>query len=197
MTNRQPTDVKNLDIYGNAPLEWSRAVGLLDQFQKAGGWGPSFLGTVSPDGRPHSAGFGPAWNDGTIYFSAARNAQVANLAQNPACTVSMSLKGMDLIFEGTASRVTDPDLLEKLAAVYREEGGWPAEVEGAAFTAPFSAPSARTATMECVPVRSPNRLCGCLRRAARRHPLAIREVMSDVCHWRDPSISMVRGGCSR
>lgn len=143
MTNRQPTDVKNLDIYGNPPLEWKRAVGLLDQFQKEGGWGPSFLGTVSPDGRPHSAGFGPVWSDGAIYFvSGAGTLKSRNLAQNPACTVSMSLKGMDLIFEGTASRVTDPDLLEKLAAVYRDEGGWPAQVEGDAFTAPFSAPSA-------------------------------------------------------
>jgi hypothetical protein len=143
MTNRQPTDVKNLDIYGNAPLEWNRAVALLDQFQKEGGWGPSFLGTVSPDGRPHSAGFGPAWYDRTIYFvSGPGTLKSRNLAQNPACTVSMSLKGMDLIFEGTASRVTDPALLEQLAAVYRDQGGWPAQVEGDAFTAPFSAPSA-------------------------------------------------------
>jgi hypothetical protein len=48
---------------------------------------------------------------------------------------------MDLVFEGAASRVTDAELLEKLAAVARE-AGWPAEVEGAAFTAPYSAPSA-------------------------------------------------------
>lgn len=142
MTNRQPTAVKNLDIYGNAPLEWDRAVALLDQFQQEGGWDPSFLGTVSPDGRPHSAGFGPAWYNETIYFvSGAATRKSRNLAQNPACTVSMRLKGMDLVFEGDASRVTDPELLGKLAAVYRE-GGWPAEVEGDAFTAPYSAPSA-------------------------------------------------------
>ena len=142
MATPQPTEVKNLDIYGNAALEWSRAVELLDQFQKEGAWDPSFLGTVSPDGRPHSAGFGPSWYDGTIYFvSGPGTRKSRNLAQNPACTVSMHLKGLDLVFEGTASRVTDPELLEKLAAVYRK-GGWPAEVEGDAFTAPFSAPSA-------------------------------------------------------
>jgi hypothetical protein len=142
MTNRQPTDVKNLDIYGNAPLEWNRAVAQLERFQNEGGWDPSFLGTVSPDGRPHSAGFGPSWYDGSIYFvSGPETRKSRNLAQNPACTVSMHLKGMDLVLEGTASRVTDPELLEKLAAVYRT-GGWPAEVEGDAFTAPYSAPSA-------------------------------------------------------
>jgi hypothetical protein len=68
MTSPKPTDIKNLDIYGNAALEWDRALGLLDTFQQEGGWGPSFLGTVSPDGKPHSAGFGPAWHDGTLYF---------------------------------------------------------------------------------------------------------------------------------
>ncbi len=45
------------------------------------------------------------------------------------------------MFEGEAARVTDADTLEQAVVIYRE-GGWPAEVEGEAFTAPFSAPSA-------------------------------------------------------
>jgi hypothetical protein len=45
------------------------------------------------------------------------------------------------VLEGTATRVTDAPTLERLAARYRE-GGWPAEVEGQAFTAPYNAPSA-------------------------------------------------------
>ena len=43
--------------------------------------------------------------------------------------------------KGDAARVTDRTTLEEVARLYRE-GGWPAEVEGDAFTAPFSAPSA-------------------------------------------------------
>jgi hypothetical protein len=38
-------------------------------------------------------------------------------------------------------KVTDPATLERLAAAYRDVG-WPAEVDGDAFTAPYSAPSA-------------------------------------------------------
>lgn len=49
--------------------------------------------------------------------------------------------GIDLVLEGEASRVTDGPTLEALAAKYRD-GGWPVEVEGDAFTAPYSAPSA-------------------------------------------------------
>ena len=37
--------------------------------------------------------------------------------------------------------MTDAATLERLASAYRA-GGWPAEVDGDAFTAPFSAPSA-------------------------------------------------------
>jgi hypothetical protein len=53
----------------------------------------------------------------------------------------VKLEGIDMVFEGEASRVTDGPTLERLAQRYRD-GGWPAEVEGDGFTAPFSAPSA-------------------------------------------------------
>jgi hypothetical protein len=44
------------------------------------------------------------------------------------------------VLEGEATRVVDAETLQQLAAVYRN-GGWPAEVEGEAFTAPYTAPS--------------------------------------------------------
>jgi hypothetical protein len=50
-------------------------------------------------------------------------------------------EGIDLVFEGDAERVNERPTLERVAARYRE-GGWPAEVEGDALTAPYSAPSA-------------------------------------------------------
>jgi hypothetical protein len=55
--------------------------------------------------------------------------------------VSVRLRGIDLVLDGEAHRVTDSSTLERVAAVYRT-GGWPAAVEGDAFTAPYSAPSA-------------------------------------------------------
>jgi hypothetical protein len=55
--------------------------------------------------------------------------------------MAASLPGIDLVFEGEAVRVTDRPTLERMASNYRESG-WPADVQGDAFTAPFSAPSA-------------------------------------------------------
>ncbi|HEX2621133.1 MAG TPA: pyridoxamine 5'-phosphate oxidase family protein [Phototrophicaceae bacterium] len=141
MTDRAPDEVTNLDRYGSAVLPWSRPRDLLAA-------SPTrtditfFLGTSGPDGRPHSAGIGALWLDGDLYItSSPMTRKSRHLATNPFCTISIKLEGIDLVLEGEAHRVTDQPTLEKAAQLYRE-GGWPAEVEGDAFTAPFSAPSA-------------------------------------------------------
>jgi Pyridoxamine 5'-phosphate oxidase len=140
MTDQEPVEVTNLDRFGNAALPWSRPRDIL----AAGPLWPEtifFLGTTKPDGRPHAAGLGILWIDGDLYFTSGPGTRKArNLAANPACTVSGRLEGIDVVFEGEASQVTDRPTLEQAAGIYRE-AGWPAEVEGDAFTAPFSAPS--------------------------------------------------------
>jgi hypothetical protein len=117
MPNREPIETTNLDtIYGSETMPWSRPRDLL--------------------------AVGAAWYDGDLYFQCGPETRKArNVAANPACTISGSLPGMDLVFEGEAGRVTDTATLEALAAIYRE-GGWPVQVDGDTFTAPFSAPSA-------------------------------------------------------
>jgi hypothetical protein len=141
MTEREPIDVTNLDRYGDPALPWSRPRDLLAAGTPLPGT-PFFLGTTRPDGRPHAAGIGALWLDGALYFSSGPGTRKArNLAANPACTISVRLEGLDLVLEGTAARVTDQATLEQAASLYRV-GGWPAQVEGDAFTAPFSAPSA-------------------------------------------------------
>lgn len=141
MTDRTPTDVTNLDRYGSPAMPWSRPRDLLVAGTPAANI-PFFLGTSRPDGRPHAAGIGALWLDGDLYFTSSPETRKSrNLAANPACTISARLEGIDLVLEGEATRVTDRETLERAAALYRE-GGWPAQVEGDAFTAPFSAPSA-------------------------------------------------------
>jgi hypothetical protein len=139
MTDRTPVEITNLDQYGNPPLPWSRA-------RDAMAHPPEhnisyFLGTVRPNGRPHAAAVGAIWHDGDLYFVSGPEARKArNLAANPACTVSVAMDGIDIEMEGDAKRVTDKATLQRVAKVY-SDGGWPAEVQGDAFTAPFFAPS--------------------------------------------------------
>jgi len=140
MSESAPTETTNLDRYGDAELPWSRARDAL-----AGEPTPDithFLGTCRPDGTPHAAGIGAQWLAGDLYFTSSPAARKArDLAVNPRCTISARLPGIDLVLDGSAARVTDPGTLEQVAAGYRA-GGWPAQVDGDALTAPFNAPSA-------------------------------------------------------
>jgi hypothetical protein len=140
MTDLTPSETKNLDRYGSAELPWSRARDALADGTTSDV--TYFLGTCRPDGTPHAAGVGAQWMDGDLYFTSSPAARKArDLAVNPACTISVRLPGIDLVLDGPAERVTDPDTLERVAAGYRA-GGWPAEVQEDALTAPYSAPSA-------------------------------------------------------
>ena len=145
MPERQPNDVKNLDRYGHAALPWSRARDLLavkPDPEHPGGDTTFFLNTTRPDGSAHTAPVGALWHDGDFYFTSGDGTRKSrDLARNPKGTLAVKLKGIDVVFEGEATKVTDPETLEALASEYRA-AGWPAEVEGDAFTAPFSAPSA-------------------------------------------------------
>jgi hypothetical protein len=139
MSEREPVETTNLDQYGNPAVAWSQVDEALKN--QAGTALTFFLGTVGADGNPHAAGVGAVWNGGDVYVVAGpRTRKARNLEAHPACTVAVALPGMDLVLEGTAARVVDASTLERLAGVYRD-GGWPAEVSGDAFTAPYTAPS--------------------------------------------------------
>jgi len=140
MTAREPRATANLSRYGETALPWSRALDAMSVPPSENlTW---FLGTVRPDGRPHAAGVGALYLDGDVFFTSSPAARKArNLAENARATISVRLDGIDIVFEGLVARVTDAPALERLAARFRE-GGWPVEVEGDAFTAPYSAPSA-------------------------------------------------------
>src|SRR5690349_12549986 len=60
---------KNLDIYGDPPIPWSRALEQLEATSKETVTETEaprtyWLSTVLPDGRPHLAGIGALWQDG-------------------------------------------------------------------------------------------------------------------------------------
>ena len=141
MPHREPIETRNLDIYGDAVLPWSRPRAVLDAIEPSAmiTW---FLGTTGASGRPHAAGVGAMWVDGELYFTSGDGTKKAkDLSTNPFASIAVSLEGIDLVFEGKVERVTDRPTLEAVTKRYAE-GGWPATVDGDALTAPFSAPSA-------------------------------------------------------
>ena len=86
------------DLYDLDPIPWSRALEALEARSRRA---DRFLATTRPDGRPHVAGVGAVWYEGKVWFvSGPGTRKSRNLAENPNCAISMSLPGIDLVFEG-------------------------------------------------------------------------------------------------
>jgi pyridoxine/pyridoxamine 5'-phosphate oxidase len=102
-----------------------------------------WLTTVQPNGYPHVIPLMVVWSQGCLYFSAGESTRKAkNLARNPHCVITTSVKGLDLIVEGDATKVTDVATLERVAKVYESKFDWHVTVQDGAYTADYGAPSA-------------------------------------------------------
>jgi hypothetical protein len=141
MTELAPVDIKNFGNDEDSGIAWNR---VRDQLvapsppDQPGGYFPSYLCTVRPDGRPHATGVGVRWYDGDLYFlSGPGTRKSRNLAANPACTIAMRLPdGLDLVLDGEATPIDDPAIFEPVGDLIRQSG-WPVEVVNGGFTAPF------------------------------------------------------------
>ena len=117
---------------GAAPLPWPDVVKALERAQIF------WLSTVRRDGRPHVTPLPAMWLDGELHFCTGPGEQKAkNIQANPRCVLTTGsdrfLSGLDLVVEGTAVRVTDESLLERLAALWQSKLDWPYEVVDGAF----------------------------------------------------------------
>ena len=132
---------------GLPPVEWAHIVDKLDA-----GSAPApdalnsrttWLATVNEDGSPHVTAVGALWLDGTFWFQTGTGTRKGrNVTRDRRCSVAVSIRDADVVFEGEAMRVTDPALLARIAQAWADSG-WPAEPDpsGAGITAPFNAPA--------------------------------------------------------
>ncbi len=131
-------------------LSWDRVEERLARglAQAPGTGGPDrhtcWLTTLNDDGSPHVTGVGALWVDGAFWFETGRRTRKGrNLDRDARCALSLARSEFDLVVEGEAARVTDPEAVATLARLWAE-GGWPCRVDdtGTELTAAFSAPSA-------------------------------------------------------
>jgi general stress protein 26 len=102
--------------------------------------------TVRPDGRPHSTPLVAVWMDEALHFCTGDTEQKAhNLAANPNVLLTTGDNGwkggVDVVVEGAAIRVTDQELLGRLAQAWRAkwDGQWQFEAHDGAFHHPGGA----------------------------------------------------------
>jgi hypothetical protein len=103
----------------------------------------TWLTTLNEDGSPHVTAVGALWLDGTFWFQTGSGTRKhENVERDPRCTVALSVLDADVVVEGRAERVTDPDAVARAAAGWAS-GGWPCEPDpsGTGITAPFNAPA--------------------------------------------------------
>jgi hypothetical protein len=143
-------DARNLaDLYDLPTLEWEPfAAKLAAGYTQAPGTGgpnrhSTWIATIDADGSPNVNGIGSLWLDGAFIFETGRTSRKGrNIERDPRCTISLALEDFDLVVEGEAELITDPELVAEVARLYAED--WPCRVDesGIALTADFSAPSA-------------------------------------------------------
>ena len=102
-----------------------------------------WITTVRADGRPHVTPLVAVWLDGAAYFTTGAGEQKAvNLASNPQVILTTGCntwdRGLDVVLEGAAERVTDDALLRRLAAAWagKWDGRWRYEARDGAFHHP-------------------------------------------------------------
>ena len=132
---------------GLPPVSWTAIAEKLEaRSAKAGDAVNSrttWLATVNEDGSPHVTAVGALWVEGTFWFQTGADTRKGrNVARDPRCSMAVSVRDADVVVEGDAVRVTDPDALARIAKAWAGDG-WPAELDpsGSGITAPFNAPS--------------------------------------------------------
>ena len=131
---------------GLPPVDWEEVI------KKLGAGSPpapdahnartTWLATVNEDGSPHVTAVGAIWLDGTFWFQTGDTRKGRNVERDQRCSIAISIRDADVVIEGNAARVEDPDMVARAAKAWAD-GGWPAEADESGFgiTAPFNAPS--------------------------------------------------------
>jgi general stress protein 26 len=101
------------------PTPWSQAQDELDRAKTY------WVTTVRPDGRPHVTTIAAVWLDDAIHFTTgATERKAKNLEANRHVVVttgSNGWDGLDVVIEGEAVPISDPERLERVAQAFTDK----------------------------------------------------------------------------
>lgn len=137
LRDQEPTAAQSISAYDGTVTPWAEARQALAEARTF------WLATVGPDGRPHVRPHLAVWVDDALHFTASPSSRKGkNLARDPHCTVTTHSRGLELVVEGDAARVTDEATLQRVADAYAAKYEWPVTIRDGAFYADYGAPTA-------------------------------------------------------
>lgn len=120
---------------GAQPVPWATTQDALESAQLF------WITTVRSDGRPHITPLVGVWLDEALHFTTGSEEQKAvNLTANPQVALTTGCnrwdKGLDVVVEGAAERVTERAALERLATAWAAKwnGQWQFRPTDTGFT---------------------------------------------------------------
>jgi hypothetical protein len=113
---------------GLPPVDWNAVLEKLDAGSApapdAHNARTTWLTTINEDGSPHVTAVGAVWLDGTYWFQTGNGTRKGrNVERDPRCSVAVSILDADVVIEGRAARVTDPELVARAARAWADGGG--------------------------------------------------------------------------
>lgn len=128
---------------GDETMPWSEA---RERLENPGpdDYSHAWLATVRPDGRPHLMPLISFWIEGALHFIVGEGTRKGrNLAANAWCVVgteNRKLPSLDVVLEGRAEPIADPDEVRRMAEAFAANN-WPLEADGVEVNGP-NAPTA-------------------------------------------------------
>lgn len=126
----------------STPTTWSAVVAALDAAEVF------WLSTIRADGRPHVTPLIAVRVDDRMHFCTGPGEQKArNLAGTDVCALTTGSSalgpGLDVVVEGRAERISDPDSLIRIADAYRAKYGqdWSFDVTDGRFVNTVGGPA--------------------------------------------------------
>ncbi|MGH1565383.1 pyridoxamine 5'-phosphate oxidase family protein [Mumia sp. DW29H23] len=120
-----------------SPIPWEE---VRRRVSEASGY---WFATTSAAGRPHVRPVLAVWVDGAAHLATApAAAKTAHLAGDRRCSLTCRADDADLVVEGTATRVTGSDDVERVAAAYASKYGWAPSVRDDLLVGTDGAPTA-------------------------------------------------------
>lgn len=105
--------------------------------------GTFWLTTVDTDQRPHTRPVFAVVTEGVLFTASSSTAvKTAALRARRPVTLATSTDGLDVIWTGTPTQVTDPSLLGEVVDSYQQTYGWQGGVDDGSLVAPYAAPTA-------------------------------------------------------